>query len=64
VKAGLESLSNFDAGGLAPPLNISDTDHEGGGFTRVYQVKGGKLQPISDWQNPDHKLVHSLISGG
>jgi branched-chain amino acid transport system substrate-binding protein len=64
LKAGLESLSGFDAGGLAPPLNISATDHEGGGYTRVYQVKGGKLQPLGDWDNHDHELVLDLISGG
>jgi len=64
LKAGLESLSGFDAGGLAPPLNISATDHEGGGYTRVYQVKEGALRPISDWDNHDHALVLDLISGG
>jgi branched-chain amino acid transport system substrate-binding protein len=64
LKAGLESLTGFDAGGLAPPLNISGTDHEGGGYTRVYQVKDGELQPLGDWDNPDHDLVLDLISGG
>ena len=64
LKAGLESLSGFDAGGLAPPLNISATDHEGGGYTRVYQVKGGKLEPLGDWDNHDHDLVLDLIAGG
>jgi branched-chain amino acid transport system substrate-binding protein len=61
VKAGLEQLSHYDAGGLAPPLTVSSTDHEGGGFTRVFQVKGGKLTPVTGWINPDHKLVLSLI---
>jgi branched-chain amino acid transport system substrate-binding protein len=64
VKAGMESLTDYDAGGLAPPLNISATDHEGGGFTRIYQVKEGKLRPVGDWDNPDHELVLQLISGG
>ena len=24
-------------------------DHEGGGWVRVFQVKGGKFQPTGDW---------------
>ena len=64
VKAGLEAISHFDSGGLAPPLTISATDHEGGGFTRVFQVKGGKLTPVTGWVNPDHKLVLSLVKSG
>ena len=64
VKAGLEQISHFDSGGLAPPLTVSATDHEGGGFTRVFQVKGGKLTPVTGWVNPDHKLVLSLVKSG
>jgi branched-chain amino acid transport system substrate-binding protein len=64
LKAGLESLTEFDAGGLAPPLNVSGTDHEGGGFTRVYQVQDGELRPVGDWDNPDHELVLELIAEG
>ncbi len=63
LKAGLESVSGFDAGGLAPPLNISGTDHEGGGYTRIYQVQDGALRPIGDWDNPDHELVLELVAG-
>ena len=64
LKAGLEQVSGFDAGGLAPPLNISPTDHEGGGYTRVYKVQDGELQAVSDWDNHDHELVLELIAEG
>ena len=43
VKAGLETLTGFSAGGLGSARSPSAaTDHEGGGFTRVYQVKDGE----------------------
>jgi branched-chain amino acid transport system substrate-binding protein len=61
MKAGLEQLKGFSLDGLAPPLTISATDHEGGGFTRIYQVKGGKLVAISGWTNPDHQVVLDLL---
>ena len=49
VKVGLESISGFGLGGLVPPLKIDAKDHEGGGWVKVYQVKGGSLQPVGDW---------------
>jgi branched-chain amino acid transport system substrate-binding protein len=64
VKTGLESLKAFSLEGLAPPLTVSPTDHEGGGYTRIYQVKGGKLVSVGDWTNPNHQLVLDLVKGG
>jgi branched-chain amino acid transport system substrate-binding protein len=49
VKKGFESISGFTLGGLVPPLKITPQDHEGGGWVKVYQVKGGSLQPVGDW---------------
>jgi branched-chain amino acid transport system substrate-binding protein len=49
VRRGLEEIRNFDAHGLAAPLNISPQDHEGGGHLKVYQVKGNAWVPVSDW---------------
>ena len=49
VKKGFESISGFSLGGLVPPLKITPQDHEGGGWVKVYQVKGGSLQPVGDW---------------
>ncbi len=64
VKAGLEQVTKLSAGGLAPPLTISGTDHEGGGFTRVYQVEDGKLTAVTEWDNPEHELVLELVASG
>ena len=49
VKAGLEGISGFTLGGLVPPMKITAQDHEGGGWVKIYQVKGGVLAPVGDW---------------
>jgi branched-chain amino acid transport system substrate-binding protein len=49
VKNAMESIKDFSLGGLLPPLTFSSKDHEGGGWVRVYQVKGEKLVPYTDW---------------
>ena len=64
VRAGLETISGFSLDGLAPSITVTAADHEGGGFTRIYQVKDGKLSAITDWDNPDHALVSQLVKGG
>jgi branched-chain amino acid transport system substrate-binding protein len=35
--------------GFAPPLTITPQDHEGGGYLKMYQVKGKAWVPVSDW---------------
>ncbi len=35
--------------GLAPPLTLSPTDHEGGGWVQVWSVKGGKFVKTTEW---------------
>jgi branched-chain amino acid transport system substrate-binding protein len=49
VKKGFESIHDFSLGGLVPPLEISATDHEGGGWVQIFQVKGGKFVKETDW---------------
>jgi branched-chain amino acid transport system substrate-binding protein len=49
VKKGFENISGFTLGGLVPPLKITAQDHEGGGWVKIYQVKGGTLVPVGDW---------------
>ncbi len=49
VKAGMEKIKGFTLGGLVPPLDITATDHEGGGWVQIFQVKGGKLVKTTDW---------------
>jgi branched-chain amino acid transport system substrate-binding protein len=49
VKQGYEAIRKLDLGGLGPPLNITPQDHEGGGYLRIYQVKGREWSLVSDW---------------
>ena len=49
VKKGFERIKGFTLGGLVPPLEITPTDHEGGGWVQVWQVRGGKLVRVTDW---------------
>jgi branched-chain amino acid transport system substrate-binding protein len=49
VKKGFEEIHDFTLGGLVPPLQITPDDHEGGGYVRIFQVKGDKFVPETDW---------------
>ena len=49
VKQGFEQIHDFTLGGLVPPLQITPTDHEGGGYVRIFQVKGSGFVPKTDW---------------
>jgi branched-chain amino acid transport system substrate-binding protein len=49
MKKGFESIKNLTLGGLAPPLELTAADHEGGGWVQIFQVKGGKFLKATDW---------------
>lgn len=49
VKNGMEKIKGVTLGGLMPPLELTPTDHEGGGWVQIFTVKGGKLTKGSDW---------------
>jgi len=49
VKKGFEQIKDFSLGGLVPPLEVTATDHQGGGWVQVFQVKGGKFVKETDW---------------
>ncbi len=49
LKAALETISNFDTGGVTSPLTFTATDHAGNKALRLYEVKNGKWEPISDF---------------
>ena len=46
VKKGMEQIKDFTLGGLVPPMEITPTDHEGGGWVQIWSVKGGKLVKV------------------
>jgi branched-chain amino acid transport system substrate-binding protein len=49
VRKGFESIKDFTLGGLVPPLEVTATNHEGGGWVQIFQVKGGKFVKETDW---------------
>ena len=63
VKVAMESIKNFDLDGFLPPLSFSARDHEGGGWGKVYQVKGGKFVEASDWMQGYRKVVEKHVWG-
>ena len=62
VKKGFESISNFSLGGLVPPLHITPSDHEGGGWVQIYQVTGNKMVKKTDWFHGYRKEVEAMVA--
>ncbi len=63
VKKGFEQIKGFTLGGLVPPLEITPEDHEGGGWVRVFTVKGGKFVPDGDWFKAYREVVNKAVAG-
>ncbi len=61
IKAGLESLKNFDANGLMSPVTVTASDHGGGGKTRVDMWDGTKWVPQSDWVAAYGDVVGAVV---
>ncbi len=62
VKKGMESVKGFTLGGLVPPMTISPTDHEGGGWVQVWTVKGGKLVRSKDWFQGNRPVIEKHLA--
>ena len=63
VKKGFEQIKGFTLGGLVPPLEITPEDHEGGGWVRIFTVKGGKFVPDGDWFKAYRDVVQKAVAG-
>jgi branched-chain amino acid transport system substrate-binding protein len=61
IKKGIEQIRDFTLGGLVPPLEITATDHEGGGWVQVFQVKGGKFVKETDWFRAYRDVVEHAL---
>lgn len=61
VKKGMEQIKDFTLGGLVPPLEITPSDHEGGGWVRIFKVHDGKLVPDGDWFRGPRDLVMKAV---
>jgi len=62
VKQGFEMVKGVTLGGLLPPLDITPTDHEGGGWVQVWQVKGGKWVKVTDWFRAYRDLIIEKVA--
>jgi len=61
VKAGMEQIHDFTLGGLVPPLQITATDHEGGGWVRIFQAHDGKFVAETDWFHAYRDVVENAV---
>jgi branched-chain amino acid transport system substrate-binding protein len=52
VRAALETFKDFDLGGLASPVTWTATDHRPATKTAVFQVQGGKLVKVKEYDMP------------
>src|SRR5690242_12476574 len=64
VKVGFEHIKGFTLGGLIPPMEINNVDHEGGGWVQVFQAKGGKWVKQTDWYKAYPTLLKKMLAGG
>ncbi len=48
VKAALETVKDFETGGVSKPITFSETSHAGLQSTPLYVVKGGKFEKLAD----------------
>ena len=61
VKAGMEEIKDFALGGITPPLTINATDHEGGGWVKIFGVHDGKFVQETDWIHPYRDVVENAV---
>ncbi|HEY7242077.1 MAG TPA: ABC transporter permease, partial [Burkholderiales bacterium] len=54
-------LKELGAVGMMPPIKVSCMDHEGSGLVKFQQWDGAKWKVITDWMEPDRKLVRQKV---
>jgi branched-chain amino acid transport system substrate-binding protein len=52
VRAAAETLKDFDTGGLTEPVTYTSTDHRPTTRVPIYQIQGGKLVKLGDYDMP------------
>jgi branched-chain amino acid transport system substrate-binding protein len=60
-KRGLESIKDFTAEGLLPPVTVTAEDHQGGGRGRIATWDGKTWKPNSDWFAASQDVVWDLV---
>ncbi len=49
IKAALESLDNYETGGLTAPITFTAEDHRPNTAARIHTIKGDKIVPYTDY---------------
>jgi len=63
MKKAFETMSDYKGlADLAPPLEITPTDHEGGGWVQIFQAKGGKWVKATDWFRAYPTLLRKMLA--
>lgn len=54
LKSAMETLSNYDTGGVFPPVNFTPTSHAPAEMVKFFKadVPNNRLVPITDWKKP------------
>jgi branched-chain amino acid transport system substrate-binding protein len=61
IKKGFEQIHDFTLGGLFPPLKITQSDHEGGGWVQIFQAHDGKFVKETDWFRGYPEIVAAAV---
>jgi branched-chain amino acid transport system substrate-binding protein len=61
LKKGLESIKEFTAEGLLPPVTVTAEDHQGGGRGRIASWDGAKWVSKGEWEAAYQDVVWDLI---
>jgi len=48
----MESISNWDSGGILPPVDFSATDHHAQEAGFICELQDGRFEPLSGWTTP------------
>lgn len=64
VAKGFEQVKNLSLDGLVPPMEFTKQDHEGGGWVRVFQVKGDGFVAATDWMHGYREMVMEMVRSG
>jgi branched-chain amino acid transport system substrate-binding protein len=53
IKTSLQTLKDFETGGVTAPITFTDADHRGSKTLKIFQVKEGKWEPITDFMTAE-----------
>jgi len=65
VQKGFEMIDGIASlEGVAPRLKITPKDHEGGGYVQIFQTRGGKIVPYTEWFHGFREVVLQQVYAG